>query len=110
MPSPARMDFEKTARCLAELGSPLRLRIFGLLVRAGHDGLAVGELREALGVPASTLAFHLRGMVEVGLVRQERQGREVRNRADFDQLNSTLDYFRDECCKGVELPARRKRG
>lgn len=109
MSSPARMDFEKTARCLAELGNPLRLRIFGLLVRAGHDGLAVGELRQMLDVPASTLAFHLRGMVEAGLVRQAREGREVRNRADFDQLNATLDYFRDECCKGVELPARRKR-
>ncbi len=109
MPPTVLMDFEKTARCLAELGNPLRLRIFGLLVRAGHGGLAVGELREVLGVPASTLAFHLRGMVAVGLIRQERQGREVRNRADFDQLNATLDFFRDECCKGVELPARRRR-
>lgn len=95
------MDLERTARCLAELGNVVRLRIFGLLVRAGHDGLSIGEIRSALDMPASTLAFHLRGLVESGLVTQERQGREVRCRPDFVRLDAALAFLRDECCKGA---------
>src|SRR5687767_4717014 len=108
------MDIEKTARCLAELGNVARLRLFALLVRAGRDGLTISELRDALCMPASTLAHHLRGMVEGGLVTRERQGREVRCRPDFDLINAAWTFFRTECCKGaspstpVTRPARRK--
>ena len=100
------MDLEHTARCLAELGNVVRLRIFSLLVRAGDDGLSVGEIRRALEMPASTLAFHLRGLVDAGLVRQQRRGREVRCRPDFALVNAAFAYFRDECCKGVAVPRR----
>ncbi len=95
------MDLERTARCLAELGNVARLRIFSLLVRAGHDGMTITEIRQALDTPASTLAHHLRGMVEVGLVRQERQGREVRCRPDFTLIDAAWAHFRSECCRGV---------
>ncbi|CAG1017702.1 hypothetical protein BURC_02379 [Burkholderiaceae bacterium] len=108
------MDLEGTARCLAELGNVWRLRLFALLVRAGRDGLTITELRNELGMPASTLAHHLRGMVAGGVVTQERQGREVRCRPDFKLIEAAWAYFRDECCKGapstttrVALPARR---
>jgi ArsR family transcriptional regulator, arsenate/arsenite/antimonite-responsive transcriptional repressor len=101
----AAMDLEQTARCLAELGNVARLRIFSLLVRAGDDGLIVGEVQRALGLPASTLAFHLRGLVGAGLVGQERLGREVRCRPDFARLNAAFAYFRDACCQGVDVPA-----
>lgn len=106
------MDLDRTARCLAELGNATRLRLFGVLVRAGDEGLTVGELRQALEMPASTLAHHLRGMVEAGLVQQERQGREVRCRPDFELINAAWAYFRAECCQGVKLPsaAARARG
>ena len=79
-----------------------------------RDGLTITELRNQLGMPASTLAHHLRGMVEGGLVTQERQGREVRCRPDFKLIEAAWAYFRDECCKGapstairVAPPARR---
>jgi len=68
-----RMDLEKTAACLAALGNAARLRVFALLVQAGPEGLSVSALRNALGMPASTLAHHLRGMVDAGLVQQERR-------------------------------------
>jgi DNA-binding transcriptional ArsR family regulator len=103
------MDLEATARCLAELGNVARLRIFSLLVRAGDDGLNVGEVRRALQMPASTLAFHLRGLVDSGLVAQQRQGREVRCRPDFGRLNAAFAFFRDECCQGVSVPEPRRR-
>lgn len=99
------MDLERTARCLAELGNVARLRIFSLLVRAGHDGMTISEIREALDTPASTLAHHLRGMVEVGLVRQERQGREVRCTPDFTLIDAAWAHFRTECCRGMAVLA-----
>lgn len=102
------MDLDRTARCMAELGNVTRLRLFGVLVRAGDQGLTVGELRQALDMPASTLAHHLRGMVDAGLVLQERQGREVRCRPDFELINGAWAYFRAECCQGANLqPAGR---
>jgi DNA-binding transcriptional ArsR family regulator len=94
------MDIELVTRCLAELGNRTRLELFMLLVRAGPDGLTIGELRQRQAIPASTLAFHLRGMVGVGLVKQERHGREVRCRPDFDLLNAALAFVKSECCKG----------
>jgi len=101
------MDLERTARCMAELGNVTRLRLFGLLVRAADEGLTIGELRQALDMPASTLAHHLRGMVDAGLVLQERQGREVRCRPDFRLIDAAWSHFRAECCQGLPVKSAR---
>jgi ArsR family transcriptional regulator len=53
------MDIIQAATCLEKLGNPLRLEIVRLLVRADHDGLAVGEIQRHLKVPASTLSHHI---------------------------------------------------
>jgi ArsR family transcriptional regulator, arsenate/arsenite/antimonite-responsive transcriptional repressor len=106
------MDLEKTARCLGELGNVARLRIFFVLVGAAKDGLTITELRNAVDMPASTLAHHLRGMVEAGLVRQERAGREVRCRPDLTLIDEAWARFRDECCQTPSprtLPAPKRR-
>ena len=92
-----------TARSLAALGHDARLDIFRLLVRAGHDGLTVGEIRDELDLAASTLAHHLRTLVDAGLVTQQKQGRDVINRVDFAEMNRTLDFLSAECCTGVTL-------
>jgi DNA-binding transcriptional ArsR family regulator len=91
------------ARALAALGHEARLAIFRLLVRAGDDGLNVGEIAAHLDMPASTLAHHLSALVGAGLVIQERQGREVVNRADYDAMNRTVGFLTDQCCAGVKL-------
>ena len=91
------------ARALAALGHEARLAIYRLLVRAGAEGLNVGEIGQHLGLPASTLAHHLSTLVAAGLVIQERQGREVVNRADYDAMNRTLAFLTDKCCTGVSL-------
>jgi DNA-binding transcriptional ArsR family regulator len=94
------MDIDIAARRLAELGNPTRLRIVRLLVQAGRDGLAIGELQARLGVPASTLAFHLRGLVTAALVEQEKQGRTVRCTIDSRAINATLAFVKENCCAG----------
>ncbi|WP_026379806.1 ArsR/SmtB family transcription factor [Afifella pfennigii] len=91
------------ARALAALGHEARLQIFRLLVRAGDEGLIVGDIASHTGLPLSTLAHHLRTLVTAGLVKQERRGREIVNRADYRAMNRTLDYLTAECCMGVEL-------
>ena len=90
------------ARCLAELGNLTRLDIYRLLVRAGPAGLNVGEIQTRLDVPASTLAFHLRGLINVGLLTQEKVGREVRCTVKHRQLTSVINFLLEECCKGFE--------
>jgi|ERR1700730_5177310 ArsR family transcriptional regulator len=103
------MDLHTAARRLAELGNITRLQIVRLLVRAGDEGLAVGELQARLRVPASTLAFHLRGLVTAKLVKQHKEGRTVRCTPNFVAINETLAFVKDNCCAGVVLeePAKR---
>jgi ArsR family transcriptional regulator len=101
------MNRKLAAQCLSELGNLTRLDIYRLLVRAGLDGMNISDIQARLGVPASTLAFHLGGLVGVGLVAQEKIGREVMCRAKHRQLSAVMEFLREECCKGFEdeLPA-----
>lgn len=46
------MQLEEVAKALKELGHPTRLFIFKHLVKAGEQGLPVGELQSSLGYPA----------------------------------------------------------
>ena len=97
------MNMASTALSLAALGHETRLTIFRLLVRAGNDGLNIGEIGDHLGMAASTLAYHLKTLVDAGLVTLERQGRQIMNRVDFDVMHQTLSFLTAECCTGVTL-------
>jgi ArsR family transcriptional regulator len=105
------MDRKQAARCLTELGNLTRLDIYRLLVRATPAGLGIGDIQARLDIPASTLAFHLRGLVTAGLVVQEKSGREVTCRANHRQVNSVIEFLREKCCMGFEdeVPAARLR-
>jgi DNA-binding transcriptional ArsR family regulator len=95
-----------TARSLAALGHDARLAIFRLLVRSGHDGLTVGQIADELDLAASTLAHHLRTLVDAGLVSQEKRGREVASRVDYAEMDRILAFLSAECCAGVVPKAR----
>jgi ArsR family transcriptional regulator, arsenate/arsenite/antimonite-responsive transcriptional repressor len=99
------MDTPTAADRFASLGHELRLELFRALVQAGREGLAVGELQSLVDRPASTVAFHLRELVDAQLVRQEKEGRVIRCHADFGALNDLLLYLKQNCCGGVSLPA-----
>jgi DNA-binding transcriptional ArsR family regulator len=92
-----------TARSLAALGHDARLGVFRLLVKAGNEGLTVGDIGQHMGLAPSTLAHHLRTLVDAGLVVQTRQGREVLNVVDFDHMRRALNFLTSECCAGVSL-------
>lgn len=97
------MREQQAADSLAALGNRTRLRLYRLLVRAGDDGLNVGDLQRLLDVPPSTLAHHLAALARAGLVTQERRGREVISRADYRVMRGLIGYLTEQCCAGVRL-------
>lgn len=99
------MELNQAARCLEKLGNPIRLGVFRLLVRAGHEGLSVGEIQEHLGVPASTLSHHIAHLAKAGLLVQEREGRQLICRPDFSLMDGLIDFLTAECCMLVDKPA-----
>lgn len=92
------MDLTRTASRLEALGNVTRLEVYRLLVRAGGDGLAVGELQRRTKVPLSTLSHHLHRLIGVGLVTQERQATTLICRANYQAMNETLGFLAAECC------------
>jgi DNA-binding transcriptional ArsR family regulator len=99
-------DMPHHAGALAALGHEARLGIYRLLVRAGQEGLRVGEISKLLNLPASTLSHHLTTLVAAGLVLQRKQGREVISRADYEAMNALILFLTDECCEGVGSKAK----
>ncbi|HVO04467.1 MAG TPA: metalloregulator ArsR/SmtB family transcription factor [Candidatus Cybelea sp.] len=92
------MKIEIAARQLESLGSPVRLKLYRALVRAGQDGLPVGALQAKLGIAASTLSHHIRHLKDAGLISQERQATTLICRASYPAMNELLGYLVDECC------------
>ena len=91
------------SRALAALGHDVRLSIYRLLVQAGPEGLSIGDIGAHLELAPSTLAHHLSTLVDAGLVAQEKHGRTVFNRVDYDVMHRTVDFLTAECCQGVVL-------
>ena len=100
--NPEMMNLETAAKCMEALGNPKRLEIVRLLVKAGPEGMAVGDIRQHLEIPGSTLSHHLLHLVGAGVIRQEREGRVLRCHPDFEKLRSLATMLFAECCTGIE--------
>jgi len=96
-----RMSTEAAVMALGALAQEHRLALFRLLVQAGEDGMAAGAIAEALGVPASSLSFHLAQLSRAGLVSQERRHRSIIYRADYAAMNALVGYLMENCCHGA---------
>ena len=93
----------RTALMLAALGNEYRLRIYRLLVRAGDDGLNVGSLLEKIETPASTLSHHIAALRQAGLVNQRREGREIFNSANYENMDKLVGFLTDNCCADAQV-------
>lgn len=100
-PKTLKVDTQSAAEYLAALGNQTRLELFRLLVRAGPEGLTVGEVQRHLSIPGSTLSHHLDALARTGLVIQERRGREIVCRPDYPRMRGVIAYLTDQCCAGV---------
>lgn len=108
------VDTKAAVRSLAALAQDSRLDVFRLLVQAGPEGLAAGEIADRLGIPASTLSFHIKALSLAGLTQSRQQGRFVYYSASFAAMNALIAFLGENCCNGraclpAGTPGRRKR-
>lgn len=87
------------------MAQPVRLQIFRALVVTGSQGMTPGIMAEGLGIPASSLSFHLKELTNAGLVHQERSSRNLIYRASYGQMNAVLGYLTENCCQGAACGA-----
>jgi len=92
------MDEKIIAQRLCALGNETRLKIYRILVRAGHDGVPVSELQRRTGIAISTVSHHLHKLITVGLAYQERDGTTLYCHAKYDAMDETLGYLTKVCC------------
>lgn len=94
------MESNGALAALNALAHEHRLNLFRLLVRAGDDGMSVGELGEATGLAGATLTNHLHILRRADLVRDERRGRVIQCRANYPAMNALLGFLTENCCEG----------
>ena len=95
------MNSPQAITALGALANEHRLALFRLLVRVGDSGLPAGAIAAELGVPNSSLSFHLAHLNQAGLVKQERQGRSLIYSADYSAMNALVGYLMENCCAGT---------
>jgi ArsR family transcriptional regulator len=104
------MEKQVAIGALAALAQETRLDVFRLLVRAGPEGLAAGEIGEALELPPATLSFHLKELRGAGLVQCERDGRSRIYSPDFAAMHELVGFLTESCCQGFPRRGNPRRG
>jgi DNA-binding transcriptional ArsR family regulator len=98
MPHPP-MQKQDALAALAALAHETRLDVFRLLVTAGPDGLAAGEIAERLGVQAATLSHHLKELKTARVVHCRREGRSLIYSPDFVAMADLVGFLSENCCQ-----------
>lgn len=95
------METKQALAALAALAQDSRLAVFRLLVQAGPDGgMVASKIAEALGLPASSLSFHLKELSHANLINPRQDGRFIFYTAEFDTMNALLAFLTENCCGG----------
>jgi ArsR family transcriptional regulator len=95
------MKQDVALEALSALAHEHRLAVFRLLVQAGPEGRAAGDIAEKLAMPASSLSFHLAHLNRAGLIAQRRDGRSLIYSADFGAMNGLVGFLTENCCGGA---------
>ena len=95
----AEMETRTALAALAALAQESRLATFRLLVQAGPGGMAASRIAESLGVPASSLSFHLKELHHAGLVVSRQAGRFLIYSARFDTMQALVGFLTENCCR-----------
>jgi ArsR family transcriptional regulator len=94
------MDILDAVGALGALAQKSRLKVFRLLIRAGKDGMAAGDIARALAVPPNTMSAQLAILFRTNLVSAKRQGRSVIYAVDLDGTRALLSFLVEDCCQG----------
>lgn len=108
------MNSNLVVRALGALAHESRLAIFRLLVVAGKDGMAAGEIAQQLGLSPSSLSFHLKDLTHAEMVTPRQDGRFVIYSANFDSMTDLIGFLTENCCAGAtcsvtDLPGCREK-
>jgi ArsR family transcriptional regulator, arsenate/arsenite/antimonite-responsive transcriptional repressor len=85
---------------LSALAHPGRLAVFRLLVQAGPEGLAAGEIARTTGSLPNTLSANLNVLAGAGLVSSRRDGRSIVYAAGYERMGELLAFLMEDCCGG----------
>lgn len=97
------LPVEIAASRFAALGSEQRLGVLRTLVRAGPEGLSIGELGDRSGTRGSTLTHHLKILTQAGMIQQARKGRAIICIAvSYDEVRSLSEFLLSQCCADAE--------
>jgi len=94
------MESSSAVKRLSALAQDARIELFRLLVKAGPEGLAAGEIARRLNTPANTTSAQLLILSNAGLVKARRDGRSIIYSADFEAMSDLLVYLTEDCCGG----------
>jgi ArsR family transcriptional regulator len=94
------MKNKQVIAALAALAQESRLAVYRLLVETGPQGLAASKIAERLGMPASSLSFHLKELTHAELVRPQQEGRSIIYSANFATMNALMGFLTENCCGG----------
>lgn len=94
------MEIKSAVAALSALAHEGRLTVFRMLVQAGREGIAAGEIARRIGVPPNTLSANLAILGHAGLVQSRREGRSVIYAAAYDRMTGLLRYLMEDCCQG----------
>ncbi|PRC92011.1 ArsR/SmtB family transcription factor [Solimicrobium silvestre] len=94
------METKNVISALAALAQESRLAVFRALVQAGPEGMAATKISEHVGVPPSSLSFHLKEMSYADLITSRQEGRFVIYSANFITMNGLIGFLTENCCGG----------
>lgn len=94
------MESTDAVKRLSALAQDARLAVFRLLVKAGPEGLAAGDIARALSTAANTMSAQLLVLANAGLVRARRDGRSIVYSAHYASVSELLVYLTEDCCGG----------
>src|SRR5215469_6972037 len=95
------MEKTDAVAALAALAQDNRLDVFRLLVQAGPEGMAAGQVAEKLGLAPNTLTFHFDRLRFAGLVTVRRDGRSMIYAARYETMNGLVSFLTENCCQGA---------
>lgn len=92
-------DDVEVALALAQMGHPVRLKILRMTIKSGMSGVSVGQLKDDLNIPGSTLTHHLKSLIKVDLISQQRDKQKLYCVANLKKMNSIFKYINEDCCR-----------
>ena len=94
------MELSDAIKRLSALAQDNRLQVFTLLVKAGPEGMAAGDIARAVGILPTTLSTHLLVLSNAGLVRARRHGRSLFYSVYYPAMRELLEFLTEDCCGG----------